>query len=93
MSIVTLTVRHAPGMRVDARGLLPAALAELGAAEIERMVLPAGNERCRVGDLFDVSRTDDEPATLVIEGEVPWLDRVGADMTTGRLVVQGSVDG
>ncbi|CAB3643065.1 Formyltransferase/hydrolase complex Fhc subunit C [Paraburkholderia phenoliruptrix] len=98
MSVVTtLRVKTAPGFRVDASALLPAPLAALAVAEIERMVLPAGNDRCVVADLFDVARSGDpapdaqgaEPA-LVIEDAVPWLDRLGAHMTHGHLIVRGT---
>lgn len=104
MSVVTtLRVRTAPGFRVDASALLPATLAALAVADIERLVLPAGNDRCVVGDVFDVSRNGDAApdakdeqnaqnaeAALVIEDAVPWLDRLGAHMTQGHLIVRGS---
>ncbi|WP_233836367.1 formylmethanofuran dehydrogenase subunit C [Paraburkholderia sp. ZP32-5] len=94
----TLRVKTAPGFRVDAAALRPLALAALSVADIERIVLPAGNEHCVVGDVFDVRRDDgtaakqsghDTPA-LVIDGAAPWLDRVGADMDGGCLTVHGS---
>ncbi|PMS30556.1 formylmethanofuran dehydrogenase subunit C [Paraburkholderia rhynchosiae] len=103
MSVVTtLRLKAAPGFRVDASALLPAPLAAMSVAEIERIVLPAGNDRCVVGDVFDVSRGGDaaaaseeasqasSDAALVIEDAAPWLDRVGARMTEGHLIVQGS---
>jgi len=93
----TLRVKTAPGFRVDAAALRPLALAAMSAAEIERIVLPAGNERCRVGDVFDVRRGDgaatlagDDTPTLVIDGAAQWLDRVGAEMDGGCLVIHGS---
>jgi formylmethanofuran dehydrogenase subunit C len=90
MSTTTLRVRNAPGLRVDAGRLLPAALAALPVAEIERLVLPAGNETCRAGDLFEITRSEGDFAALVIEGEVQWLDRLGAKMAQGRIDVHGS---
>ena len=90
----TLRVRSEPGCRVDAAGLLPAALAALPLAEIGRIVLPAGNERCAAGDLFDISRTEGDgtgnDAALVIEGEVPWIDHLGAHLAEGCIDVHGS---
>ena len=95
---ITLRATTPPGFRVDASALLPAPLAAMSTAEIERIVLPAGNDRCIVGDVFDVSRSEAAaesaaPHTgpsLVIENAAPWLDRVGARMTDGQLVVHGS---
>lgn len=94
----TLRVKTPPGFRVDASSLLPMPLAAMSVADIERMVLPAGNDRCIVGDIFHVSRNEaadvsEAPhagATLVFENAEPWLDRVGARMTDGHLVVHGS---
>ncbi|EDZ97574.1 formyltransferase/hydrolase complex subunit C(FhcC), partial [Burkholderia sp. H160] len=96
MRTTTLRVKTPPGFRVDAAGLLPAALASLSVAEIERVALPGGNERCLVGDVFEVSRNDapaagDDMATLVIDGAAPWLDRLGAQMNGGRLIARGPV--
>jgi formylmethanofuran dehydrogenase subunit C len=94
MSTTTLRLRSAPGFRVDAAGLLPAALAALSLAEIGRIVLPAGNERCEAGDLFEISRAQgdgtEDGAALAIEGDVPWLDRLGAHLAEGHIHVHGS---
>lgn len=95
---ITLRVKTPPGFRVDASALLPVPLATMTTAEIERIALPAGNDRCIVGDVFEVSRSEapaasEAPhacATLVIENAAPWLDRVGARMTDGHLAVHGS---
>ncbi|WP_233856092.1 formylmethanofuran dehydrogenase subunit C [Paraburkholderia sp. HD33-4] len=96
MSTTTLRVKTPPGFRVDATALSPAALAGMSVAEIARIMLPGGNERCAVGDVFEVSRDDapesgDELATLLIDGAGRWLDRLGAQMDGGRLVARGSV--
>jgi formylmethanofuran dehydrogenase subunit C len=98
MSVVTtLRAKAAPGFRVDASALLPAPLAGMPVAEIARIVLPAGNDRCVVGDVFDVSRNGDAAresngaeAALIIEDAGRWLDRLGARMTQGHLIVRGS---
>lgn len=90
MSTTTLRVRTAPGLRVNADRLLPGALAALSVAEVGRLVLPAGNETCTVGDVFDITRSEGELAALVIEGEAQWLDRLGAKMTEGRIDVHGA---
>ncbi|RFU49326.1 formylmethanofuran dehydrogenase subunit C [Paraburkholderia sp. DHOC27] len=95
---ITLRVRTAPGFRVDASALLPVPLAAMTVAQIEGIVLSAGHDSCKVGDVFDVTRSDsptadetpDAGATLVIENAAAWLDRVGARMTEGHLMVQGA---
>ncbi|WP_017774755.1 formylmethanofuran dehydrogenase subunit C [Paraburkholderia kururiensis] len=92
MSTTTLRVKKAPGFRVDASPLLPELLDGKPLAEIERIVLHAGNEACAVGDLFDVARSESDAGgpTLMIEGAGPWLDRLGVAMNGGHLVVQGA---
>ncbi|MFL9929228.1 formylmethanofuran dehydrogenase subunit C [Paraburkholderia sp. RL18-103-BIB-C] len=100
MSTTTLRVKTPPGFRVDASVLRPASLASMSVAEIERIVLPSGNDSCAVGDVFQVLRNettvsqwnaDGDTVTLVIDGAAPWLDRVGAAMDGGHLAVHGSV--
>lgn len=94
MSTTTLRVTSAPGFRVDAGALRPSTLASLSVADIERLVLPGGNEQCAIGDVFHVTRAaTDGPdgAALVIDGAGPWLDRLGAQMDGGRLDVNGPV--
>ncbi|APA87663.1 formylmethanofuran dehydrogenase subunit C [Paraburkholderia sprentiae WSM5005] len=96
MSTTRLRAKTPPGFRVDAAALSPAALASMSVAEIERIVLPGGNERCAVGDVFEVSRdpapaSGDEMATLLIDGAARWLDRLGAQMDRGRLIARGPV--
>ncbi|SAL14524.1 Formyltransferase/hydrolase complex Fhc subunit C [Caballeronia terrestris] len=89
MSTTTLRVKNAPGFRVDASKLLPAALAALSTDDIARLRLSAGNETCEAGDLFDITRSDGDALVLIIGGETRWLDRIGAQMAEGRLTVQG----
>ena len=91
MSTITLRVKHAPGFRVDGSALLPSALHALSEAEIARVMLPAGNDACAAGDLFDISvDTNDNDARLVIEGDARWLDRLGAQLDAGSLRIEGS---
>lgn len=89
MSTVTLRVKSAPGFRVDASRLSPAGLAALPDIDIARVVLSAGNETCATGDLFDISRSANDDVALVIEGDVRWLDRIGAHLTEGSFSVHG----
>ncbi|MDE1179176.1 formylmethanofuran dehydrogenase subunit C [Paraburkholderia sp.] len=90
MSALTLTVRHTPGFRVDAARLQPAALAALDLASVDRILLPAGNEICALADIFDVSRDDSAVPALTIDGDVRWLDHIGAQLAEGSIVVRGS---
>jgi formylmethanofuran dehydrogenase subunit C len=118
MSTTTLRIKAAPGFTVDGSMLLPARLAAMSPAAIERLPLRAGDETLAVGDVFDVSRTEASPATvapsatataepdtrprqpegngeaeaaaLVVEGDARWLERLGAGMEAGVLIVRGA---
>jgi formylmethanofuran dehydrogenase subunit C len=91
MSAIALRVKNAPGFRVDGAALLPSALSALPEAELARLMLPAGNEACALGDLFDVSvDTEETQARVVIEGDVKWLDRLGAQLDAGAIRVTGA---
>src|ERR1700754_2154332 len=96
MTLTTLRIKAAPGFRVDGSQLQPAALAALSAADIADVLLPAGDEVCAVGDLFDIVRPQQnsaaatQEASLIIEGDAHWLDRIGANLAEGRIHLTGN---
>jgi formylmethanofuran dehydrogenase subunit C len=82
-------LRQSPALRVDLRGITPAALAGLAPAEVERLPVGCGNETLPLAEFFGVvPRTDD---ALVFDGDLSRFDRVGWQMPGGRLVVEGPV--
>ncbi|WP_250436170.1 formylmethanofuran dehydrogenase subunit C [Caballeronia sp. ATUFL_F2_KS9A] len=90
MNAITLRVKNAPGFRVDGSKLLPATLAEISATELPRITLQGAGETCALGDLFDIAQEPSDAPALTIEGDAPWLDRIGANMTEGTLAVHGA---
>ncbi|SAK91105.1 Formyltransferase/hydrolase complex Fhc subunit C [Caballeronia temeraria] len=89
MNAITLRVKNAPGFRIDGSNLLPATLAAASRAELPRIVLQGAGETCALGDLFDIALEQTDMPALTIEGDAPWLDRIGANMTEGALTVHG----
>lgn len=83
-----LTLRQAPALRVDLRGVTPSALAGLSAAEVARLSLPYGNTRLPLGELFDIATMGEEGA-LLLEGDLARCDRIGWQMDSGRIHVAG----
>jgi formylmethanofuran dehydrogenase subunit C len=83
-----LTLRQAPALRVDLRGVMPSALAGLSAAEVARLPLPYGNTRLPLGELFDIATMGEEGA-LHLEGDLARCDRIGWQMDSGRIHVDG----
>jgi formylmethanofuran dehydrogenase subunit C len=90
MSRVVLTLKQAPALRVDARGLNPAAMAGLARAQIERLVVGHGNQMLPLAEFFSVSEAG-EGDELTFEGDLSRVDRIGWQLGVGRIVVEGAV--
>jgi formylmethanofuran dehydrogenase subunit C len=85
---LTLTLRHAPVVPLEAEVLCPDRLAGTSRAEIEALPVWHGNERTCLGEFFAVSGAGDD---VRLEGDLSRVKRVGAGMTAGRLTVSGDV--
>lgn len=91
---VRLRLRQPPGLRLDLRGLTPAALAGLDAAAIARLPLAQGRSTLPLGEFFDVALEGEgqgDGGALCFEGDLSRCDRVGWQLAAGRIVVEGSV--
>lgn len=88
MAGLRLILRTAPDQRCDLSPLLPSRLAGLDRAAIERIAIGTTRVALHVGDLFRV-RTGDA-ADLAIEGGSDRFDDVGAEMTEGSLLLDGT---
>jgi formylmethanofuran dehydrogenase subunit C len=89
MSGWTLRLRQPPALRLDLRGLTPRALGTLAAHEIERLPIGCGNRFLPLAEFFGVAARSDD--SLVFEGDLSRCDRVGWQMDSGRIVVDGAV--
>ncbi len=89
MSGWTLRPKAAPSLRVDLRGVTPAALAPLTAAEVERLRVGHGHALVPMAEFFHVETRDDD--RLVFAADLSRFDHVGWQMDGGQLVVEGSV--
>jgi formylmethanofuran dehydrogenase subunit C len=85
---LTLTLRTQPPARVQAAGLIPERLHRLGRSEVAAVSVRCGREALAVGDLFDVSGAGAEQ--LVLAGDLRRVDGIGAGMSSGRVLVEGS---
>ncbi len=91
MTQLRLTLKQAPALRVDMRGVTPAALAGLTQAQIERVTVTHGTQTLALAELFAVSCADASGAAaeLVLEGDLSRFDRIGWQLTSGHIVVAG----
>ena len=87
MSALRLTLTSRPPARVDLSPLTAQPLAGRSAAEIAAISLVVGNRRVRLDELFRITGTPGE--ALEIAGGDDRLDRIGAGLAGGRIVVEG----
>jgi len=92
MTRVRLTLKQAPSLRVDLRGVTPAAVAGLALAQIERLPVTHGMQTLPLAEFFAVACDDasDAGGELVFEGDLSRFDRIGWQLAGGRIVVAGS---
>lgn len=90
MSRVHLTLKQAPALRVDLRGVNPQALATLAAAEIEQLTVTHGTQTLPLAEFFTVGCDESgNPGELRLEGDLARFDRIGWQLGGGRIVVDG----
>lgn len=87
MSPLVLSLKNRPAQRIDLAPLTAAPLAGRTLSEVAAIELWSGNRTLRLGDAFDLS--GDPGPELEIRNCCDQLDRIGAGMAEGRLVVKG----
>ena len=92
MTRVRLTLKQVPALRVDLRGVTPAAMAGLALAQIERLPVTHGTQTLALAEFFTVACEDapDAGGELVFEGDLSRFDCIGWQLEAGRIVVAGS---
>lgn len=88
MTALRLTQRSATAQRLDLGTLVPETLSNLTVKAIGALPLRLGNEQVTLGDVFQIEGTPGDE--LIIEPCADNLDRIGANMTSGRIRVMGN---
>ena len=83
------TLKQPLKQRVDCAALTADGLRGKTSAAIQRIELPMGNSDIAVGEIFKV--TGQDAGHIIFSGECGKLDRIGAGMTGGKIVVEGRV--
>ena len=93
MSGWRFSLKQAPALRVDLRSITPASLTGLSIANVERLLVGYGNAMLPLAEFFkaDADAYPDTDDTLVFDADLSRFDRVGWQMTGGRIRVEGSV--
>jgi formylmethanofuran dehydrogenase subunit C len=90
VSEIVLRLVREPALRVDLRGVTPAALGALNDAQIARHAVWHGNERAPLAEFFAVERRasgDDD--VLRFAGDMARFDFLGAGLDSGSIAVDG----
>ncbi len=77
-----LRLLAAPTLRVDLRGISPT-------AQLERLTVTHGNQTLALPELFDITQGGGPADELVFEGDLSRFDRIGWQMASGSIVVDG----
>jgi formylmethanofuran dehydrogenase subunit C len=88
VSALTFTLKAKLAQRVDCSALTLDGLRGKTGAEIRRIELPMGNTNIAVAEIFTIKGGDTE--RIIFSGDGGKLDRIGAGMTAGDIVVEGS---
>jgi formylmethanofuran dehydrogenase subunit C len=86
----TLTPLKAFQFPIIAECIAPANFQGKTAAEIAALPLYEGNQQKTVGDLFKVEQDSATTPTIVINGDVSKVRRVGQKMKEGEIIVNGN---
>ena len=84
-----LILKKIPQARVDAAQLTPQFCHEQSVKTLAACMLKTSQGQVALGELFDIK--EDSSAVLVLDGDFEKFDYLGAQMTTGHIVVHGSV--
>lgn len=87
MNPLTLALRESPPHRIDMGALLRPGAEGIKASDLARRPLWLGNRQIPAGELFEVREGD--PERIVIANACERLDRIGASMDRGELLVEG----
>ncbi|MFQ6054012.1 MAG: formylmethanofuran dehydrogenase subunit C [Candidatus Bathyarchaeia archaeon] len=94
MRELRLTPKGTPTLPVEAETITPDAFAGRRLPEIDGLPVHVGNRTETLGEYFEVEGETAETAVeqlIIIEGDIPWVKYLGANMTGGRIVVDGGV--
>ncbi len=87
---LTLRWRSSTTLPVDGSPLKPETFRERTSADVARVSLRVGNATAALGDLFDVEG-DAADESLVVEGDLTHIYKLGRGMTRGLLKLRGDV--
>ncbi|MFA6363693.1 formylmethanofuran dehydrogenase subunit C [Methanoregula sp.] len=95
METVTITMKNAPALYLEADNVSPDAFAGKSAAQIAELSVHEGNTTSPLGKYFEVTGNAGATAAdtkIVVKGDVKKVKYLGFKMTAGELVIEGNTD-
>ncbi|MDD1694622.1 MAG: formylmethanofuran dehydrogenase subunit C [Methanoregula sp.] len=95
METVTITMKNAPALYLEADTISPDAFAGKNAARIAELPAFEGNVPTTLGKYFEISGNAGATAAdtkIVVKGDVKKVKYLGFKMSAGELVIEGSAD-
>ncbi len=95
METVTITMKNAPALYLEADNVSPDAFAGKTAAQIAELHVHEGNITSTLGKYFEVKGDAGATAAdtkIVVKGDVKKVKYLGFKMSSGELVIEGSTD-
>lgn len=95
METVTITMKNAPALYLEADTISPDAFAGKSAARIAELPVFEGNNPSTLGKYFEISGSAGATAAdtkIVVKGDVKKVKYLGFKMTAGEMVIEGSTD-
>jgi formylmethanofuran dehydrogenase subunit C len=95
METVTITVKNAPALYLEADNITPDAFAGKTAAQIAELHVHEGNTTSTLGKYFDVSGGAGASAAetkIIVKGDVKKVKYLGFKMSAGEMVIESAAD-
>lgn len=94
MKALWLLPKKLPTIPVEAEAISPDIIAGRKLEEVEKLSVHVGNTKQTMGEYFELEgETADQAAgqKIIVNGSIPGVKYVGADMTAGKILVKGSI--
>ena len=95
METVTITLKNAPALYLEADNVSPDVFAGKTAAQIAELHVHEGNTTSTLGKYFDVSGSAGTTAAetkIIVKGDVKKVKYLGFKMSAGELVIESTAD-
>ena len=86
-----LTLKEDITVPVELDVILPEKIQDMSEEDIKNIEIPQGRTKIKIGDIFDVELKDSEIPKMTVKNSSAKLKRIGENMTTGEIVVEGDV--